>query len=237
MGLASIVLGVAAFVFMLGGAFLFWVPILGPLLAFGAPVLALAGCVTGGLGISRARQEGDSTGPATAGLIISIIGFLCGLVLAVTCGFCGALCTAASLSPNNRYQRNNQGFRYNVGWPDAAVAPGFAPIPGPGPSGQSGSGPPPAFPPPPLQPGTQPSTLVPSGPAPVAPSPDPSLAPGLVPPQPAPTTPSVPSPASSTSPVESARPGARRAPGGRRGSPNALPVDQGALPVDQGVAR
>lgn len=217
MGLASVVLGVAALVFMLGGVFLFWVPILGPLLAFGAPVLALAGCVTGGIGMSRARQEGDSTGPATAGLIISIIAFICGLLVAVTCGFCGALCTAATLNPNNRYQRSDGGaFWYGTQWPDAAVAPNlFGPPPGP--SGQGGSAPPPAFPPPPM----------PSG------SPDPSVAP----PAPSPTPPPPGQPEALpavTTPNQSI---GRRRPVRAQPPPGALPVDQGATPMPQGATR
>jgi len=163
MGIASIVLGVAAFVFMLGGVFLWWIPILGALLAFGAPVLALAGCVTGGVGLSRARQEGDSTGLATAGLIVSIIAFVFGLVVAVTCGFCGALCSAATLNPNARYTPNDGGafwFRSNLAIGDGGVMqepPAFPGMQGPGQSG--GTTPPPAFPPPPIQPGTtQPPT-------------------------------------------------------------------------------
>jgi hypothetical protein len=95
MGAASVVLGIVSMLMMFAGIVLTVIPGLGMVLSFGAPVLALAGAVLGGLAMSRARQEGESSGGALAGLILNVIAFLFGLIFALTCGLCNALCTAS----------------------------------------------------------------------------------------------------------------------------------------------
>src|SRR5262245_20387612 len=95
MAIASVLLGVASLLMMFGGIFLVWLPGAGTILSFGAPVLALIGLVLGGLSMSRARQEGNPSGAALAGVILNVLGFLFGLLVAMTCGLCNAACTSA----------------------------------------------------------------------------------------------------------------------------------------------
>jgi len=174
MGVGSIVLGVVSLLMMFGGILLTWLPGVGSILSFGAPVVALIGAVLGGISMSRAKQEGESGGAGMAGLIVSIIAFLFGLIFALTCGLCNALCTAGMVAgPRNRGDggvyswstgtggqpppwlvRRDGGVDVNLG---PSVDPSLEPAP---PSGA----PPPAFPPPPLGPSDTPQ--VPSGVAP-----------------------------------------------------------------------
>ena len=90
MGIASIILGVLSMIFAVAGFLLSWVPALGALLSFGAPVLALIGIVLGGVGLSRAKNSGDGSTLATLGLTLNVIGLIFGLLFAVTCGVCNA---------------------------------------------------------------------------------------------------------------------------------------------------
>ncbi len=93
---ASIVLGIVAFIFMVLGFLTTGIPVVGSVFSFGSPVLALAGIITAGIAMSRAKEVGESSGAATAGLIISIVSFLLGLVVALTCGLCNACATTAA---------------------------------------------------------------------------------------------------------------------------------------------
>lgn len=154
MGVGSIIVGIAAFLFMFGGFLTSVIPFLGTVLSFGAPLLAIAGIVLGGLGLSRAKRDGQPTGAPTAGLIVNIIALIPALLIALTCGLCNACITAGAMSPQ-------QGDPW---WMDGGASP-FAPVPSSPPSvalEDAGSAvpsapmipgqPPPAFPPPPLGP-------------------------------------------------------------------------------------
>ena len=123
MGIASIVLGVLSLLFAIGGFFASVVPGLGALLSFGSPVLALIGIVLGGVGLSRARNEGGETGVPMAGLILSVVAFFPGFFIAVTCGICNSMCTAAQM----RGPHNSQGA------PAWSIDGGLGPSPGLGP--------------------------------------------------------------------------------------------------------
>lgn len=162
MGVGSILLGIAAFLFMFGGFLTSVIPVVGTLLSFAAPLLAIGGIVTGGLGLSRAKRDGEPTGMPTAGLIVSIVALIPALLVALTCGLCNACFTAGMMSP----QQGNQQWWLDGGGP---MGPGLSPSPGSpfGPSqpgqppgqqpGQAPPGfPPPAFPPPPLDDDGQP---------------------------------------------------------------------------------
>lgn len=100
MGLGSILLAVFAFLCMLGGVLFSWMPFLGAMLSFLAPVLALAGIIIGGVSYSRSQQGlGEREGLATAGLISNVIAFVPSVFVALTCGLCNTVCTGAWLTP------------------------------------------------------------------------------------------------------------------------------------------
>lgn len=159
MGVASSILAILAFVFLLGGMLTSLVPYVGSVLSFGAPLLALFGIVLGGVGISRAKQHGDSDTFATLGLTLNIIAFLFGLVFALTCGLCNA-CISQSAQQN---------ARWNLGpTPGSARSTPTPSITTPTiPTGPSGFSPPPLVPTPVLP---DPNTTTPS----VDPSVDPT---------------------------------------------------------------
>ena len=153
MGVGSIIVGIAAFLFMFGGFLTSVIPFLGTLLSFGAPLLAIAGIILGGLALSRAKRDGEPTGAPTAGLILNIIALIPALVIALTCGLCNACITAGAMNPQTQQDQ---------WWLDGGAGNPFAPQPGfpLGPdAGTTGVGPampgqpPPMFPPPPM--GTQ----------------------------------------------------------------------------------
>jgi hypothetical protein len=148
MGIGAIVLGVFAFICMMGGAVLSLVPFLGTMLSFLAPVLALAGIVLGGVALSRAKQgSGESEGLAIGGLVTSIIAFIPSMIVALTCGLCNTCVTASYIDPDL--------MAYDAGPHDAGVAPN-APIPPP-----PFTNAPPVIPPVPAS--TLPSTIPPTG--------------------------------------------------------------------------
>ena len=69
-------LGVAGFVTALCGLVLFWVPVLGVLLAG-------VGIVLSAVGLSQVKKTGGPTGLAVAGLVLGILGVLAFLLLIV----------------------------------------------------------------------------------------------------------------------------------------------------------
>jgi len=100
MGIGAIVLGVFALVCALAGALLFWVPFLGTMISFLAPVLALAGTILGGIALSRAKAGGgESEGLAIGGLVTSIVALIPSVLVAVTCGACNVCATGMYLDP------------------------------------------------------------------------------------------------------------------------------------------
>lgn len=144
MGVASSILAFLAFVFLMGGMVTSLVPYVGSVLSFGAPLLALFGIVLGGVGMSRAKQMGDSDTFATLGLTLNVIAFVFGLLLALTCGVCNA-CISHSAQQNGNW---NLGPTPGSGstWPPnppPANPMGTSPF---GNSGPSGFSPPPIGP-------------------------------------------------------------------------------------------
>lgn len=94
-GMGSIVCAIFALLTMVGGFFLTGVPLVGAVMSFLSPAIALVGIVFGGLGMSEAKKTGEAEGTATTGLVINIIAFILGLVIALTCGLCNACMTAS----------------------------------------------------------------------------------------------------------------------------------------------
>ena len=157
MGIGSIFAGIGAFILMIGGVLLALIPFVGVAMSLAAPVLAIVGIVLGGLGMSRAKRDGESGGAAVAGLTINIIAFLMGVFFALTCGLCGAAVSNAYM--NGDYNLDPQPYQQpSIYWPDASVntpqpaPPSTVPPADPNaPTNVAPSGsPPPAMPPPPL---------------------------------------------------------------------------------------
>ncbi len=175
MGVGSIIVGIAAFLFMFGGFLTSVIPFLGTLLSFGAPMLALAGIVMGGLALSRAKRDGEPTGAPTAGLILNIVALIPALVVALTCGLCNACISAGVMNP-----QQGRGQPWIIDGGASPFGPGTSPFgPGPSPPGPTGPGvgpkdagpslgPPPAFPPPPMGDDTAPDDTAPDDTAPSA---------------------------------------------------------------------
>ena len=163
MGIGSIVIGIAAFLFMFGGIIFSLVPVLGWILSFLAPILAIAGTVVGGLGVARARRDGLSSGSATAGIIVNVIAFIPALIVAATCGMCNACFSSDVMDPRNRGWVLDAGPSWDTSDAGSVVDPGSPPPEG---------APPPAWPPPPMAPagpGAAGSLDEPGQPAPATP--------------------------------------------------------------------
>lgn len=109
MAIGSIIIGVIAFLFMVAGFFLSPVPYVGAVMSFGSPVLGIVGIVMAGVSMSRAKQTGETSGAATAGLVVNIIAFILGLAVALTCGLCNA-CMTSNMNNPNRAQQGGQSF-------------------------------------------------------------------------------------------------------------------------------
>lgn len=172
MGLASLFTAIGAFLLMIGGALLAIVPILGVTMSWSAPLVALVAVVLGGIAMSRAKRDGEPAGVAVAGLTLGIVVFLLGLLLAVTCGLCGALVSNAYLNGDLDRSRNGRnGMHMRVSLPDGGMMeidpfaappspaqpppPSGTPVdpsaaPEPTPEAPPSAAPPPAMPPPPL---------------------------------------------------------------------------------------
>jgi hypothetical protein len=186
MGIGSIIVGIASLLFMFGGFLLSWFPVLGTILSFGAPILAIAGIVLGGVGMSRAKRDGQPTGTALAGIIINGVSLIPAILIAVTCGLCNACFTASMMDPQNQngqwWRDGGAGGFYFGPTPGLdADAGAFAPDPTlpPDPSAPPDptadpAQPPPAFPPPPIGGGGEPAPSEPAEPgAETPPSPTP----------------------------------------------------------------
>ncbi len=107
MAIGSIVMGVVALLLMVGGFLASPVPYLGSILSFAAPLFALVGIVLAGIAMSRAKQQGEQSGAAVAGLVVNIVGFILGIAVALTCGLCNA---CMSTSMNNPRVGGTSGF-------------------------------------------------------------------------------------------------------------------------------
>ncbi|MCB9624500.1 MAG: hypothetical protein H6723_14395, partial [Sandaracinus sp.] len=143
MGAASSLLAIVAFLFMVGGMVTSLVPWVGSILSFGAPVVAIFGIVLGGVGMSRAKQMGDSDTFATLGLALNVFAFLFGLLFALTCGVCNA-CVSQSQQQQGRWNLGpTPGSTPSNPWQVTPPPPGANPV---APTGPSGFTPPPMGP-------------------------------------------------------------------------------------------
>ncbi len=151
--LASILLAIVAFACTGIGVVTTPIRGVGELFSFGAPVLALTGCVLGGVAMSRAKRTGAPTDMARAGVILSVIAFLPAVLVALVCGTCNALFTHGDV-----HVQKDLRFGVNQGLPPTGGAgdePAPQPtMPGQTPTGAAGSttapAQDPALPPPPL---------------------------------------------------------------------------------------
>lgn len=154
MAWVSIGLGVLSLVCVGLGVLFTPLPVVGAVFAFGAPMLATAGIVTGGIALSRARSARASASGAPysgaaplTGVIISSVALLPALLTALTCGVCNALFSTAHIQ--------SRGGTWSLP-PDVAGAFGSQrPRPADSDEEESDAGagddaPPPAFPAPPM---------------------------------------------------------------------------------------
>jgi hypothetical protein len=169
MGIASVVLGVLAMIFMIAGFFLTIVPVLGTVLGCGSPLLCLLGLVLGGVALSHAKRDGMPTGLPTAGIVLNAVVFFPAVLVGLTCGLCNA-CASASMVQNGgnppTWTRTDGGVQMTWGTqpqsplplgpapgaplpPSPTPPPSAAPVP---PAPRPEGAPPPAFPPPPIAP-------------------------------------------------------------------------------------
>ena len=95
MGLASILVALLASTFIVAGVLTSTVPVVGFLLAFAAPALALTGIVLGGTALSRAKATGLRGGVGMAGVVLNGLAFAPALATALTCGMCNACISVA----------------------------------------------------------------------------------------------------------------------------------------------
>ncbi len=160
MAVASLILGIFSIFAAIGGVGTVMVPYLGSFLSFLAPLVALAGVILGGVGLSQANRSGEATGLAMAGLIVSGVAFLPALLLALTCGMCNAACSNnAARTGGGVFSIFDGGVPPRMPIPAPAPAPsqppGPSPIPAPVPAvggdAEPAVAPPPAFPPPPIE--------------------------------------------------------------------------------------
>lgn len=145
MGLGSIILGVFAMLCMFAGVLTTAIPFLGTMLSFLAPLLALAGIVLGGVGMSQAREQDEKDALAIAGVVVSSIAFFPAMLVALTCGVCNTLCTGAMLSPHPSGQGSAPFWTRDAG---AGSSPFDLLFPDAG--APAGALPPAPFPPPPI---------------------------------------------------------------------------------------
>ena len=84
-------MGVVSLVFGIISLILCWFPVVNYI----ALALSVIGIVMGAVGKSKAKKAGQSSGVATAGLVLSIIATVFAGIFVLVCG--GALCAAAAL--------------------------------------------------------------------------------------------------------------------------------------------
>ncbi len=114
----------------IGGVFTAAMPIVGSILAFGSPLIALVGIILGGIAHSRVPEM---KGVSIAGLILSIIGFVLGLLVAMTCGLCNACVTAGAAGTAGAAQGFSNAGNDPIGWLPPPDPNAGAPAPSPAP--------------------------------------------------------------------------------------------------------
>lgn len=118
-----------------------WAPTAAAAFSFGAPALALAGVVSGGMAMSRAKREKRSGDVGLAGAILSGLCLVPALITALTCGVCNALFSNGKVETHKSFD-----FRIQRGQPGAAD-----------PDPQPGAPEPPPFPGEPAEPANPPA--------------------------------------------------------------------------------
>ena len=165
MGIASIALGVLALIFTFAGFLLTPIPFVGSLFSFGAPVCALLGIVLGGVSLSRARTDGTETGLPTAGLVVSVVAFCPAFFVALVCGLCNSVCSAASLSPRSSSPSGTPFWMVDAGATGSpGLGPGPIPAPAPAPTNPAPTSPAPTSPAPTIDPAIDPTAADPAAP-------------------------------------------------------------------------
>lgn len=145
MALASILLSVLSFGCAAVGVVTTPVPRLGTAFSFAAPLLALLGVTLAGIAMSTRKRQGERTDVARAGVILNVIAFVPGMLVALTCGVCNAVVSSGNVHMQRQVQWSNGSAQAPL--PDAGQQP--PPQAGPGTPGSA----PGALPPPPLPPG------------------------------------------------------------------------------------
>ena len=162
MAIFSIAAGFLALVLTVAGVMFSPSPNLGAAFSLLSVLAAMAGIVSGGLGISRAKYDGRSTSTATMGLVLSVLVFFPALLFGLTCGLCNAAMSAESRNPTPAPFWLDAGVRRDLNRVDggvAALGPNSPPVPNTlpdpntppdpdTPADPSADSPPPAFPPP-----------------------------------------------------------------------------------------
>lgn len=106
---ASLGLGILSIFFTAGGAILAFIPYLGGLMAFAAPLCALFGIIFGGIAMSRAKRSGQSDGIALAGVIVGAVAIIPAFLVAAVCGSCNM---ALSTDKNMKLHKTGDGQYY-----------------------------------------------------------------------------------------------------------------------------
>jgi hypothetical protein len=127
------------------------IPGVGAFFAFGAPVLAFAGVVLGGVALSRRKRQRQATSLALAGVIVSVLSLLPAMFTAVTFGLLNVLFSVGPVQVQRSFQMHVQsGGTLQTADAGRPAPPANEPAPAPAPPSVPGA-PPPAFPPPPLK--------------------------------------------------------------------------------------
>lgn len=113
MAVASLLLSFAAGGLTVLGLAMTLVPVWGAVVAFAAPVSALAGLITGGLALSQAGREQRSKDFPVVAVVFNILALLPALLVAMTCGVCNAV---GSSGPVELHRTGS--FRVHMGFPD-----------------------------------------------------------------------------------------------------------------------
>lgn len=168
MGVASILLAFLAGLLCLLGFLTAWIPVVGTVLAFGAPVAALVGITLGGMAWSRAREAGRSADMPVVAVIMNVLALVPALLVAFTCGVCNALVSSGPVHIEHHW---------GTGLVDAGWLPAPADFPRPARAGGDAGLPSPMDPALDAQPDEGPAELpppsLPAGPrTPLPPAPD-----------------------------------------------------------------
>ncbi|MDD9939618.1 MAG: hypothetical protein OXU20_01020 [Myxococcales bacterium] len=97
MGILSLLLAFAAGILCLLGLLTAVIPVVGTVLAFSAPLAALAGVCLGGVSWSRARRERRAVELPVVAVMLNVMAFVPALTVALTCGVCNAMLSSGPI--------------------------------------------------------------------------------------------------------------------------------------------